>query len=227
MRQRGRPPSDNVTALQARAWFNFVAKVAAGAIEVGSSVQPVSAMRLCEATLDGDHRMAFKWAAGDFVPSVRTRKEIYVGLNFTKAQAESAEYVVLTGPDGFPLWSILRGMHGEMGEFPVDQTEYFQNTFHIYQELITELLDWLQIDKAVCSLPEFMQPNARMSHRPVAINRGMVMAATNHLGWYGLNWDEVLEILCEKIPVMVQKDTTEAELNAAMDALDASQLDFD
>jgi len=225
--KQGRPKSDSTKALQARAWFNFVAKVNAGAVEIGQAVEPVSAMRLCEVTSGGENRTAYRWEDGRSCPLKKNCRDVYTGLKLTAPQIAAANMVLSTGPDGFPLWDILRGKLGKAGDFPLNQTEYFQNTFHIYQELIGKLQEWLQVNNAISALPLYIQPAARTKHHSVAIDRGMVLAITKQLKWYGLEWEEVLVILREKIPVFVQADNTEDELNDAMDKLDASQSNFD
>ena len=125
----GKPKSDHVDTLQAKAWFSVISRLGAGAESVFLDIEkPLSTTeidkRLGVAAFES--RLSRKWRNGENKPSITHRVNLYVYFKWIDKKAlndnhgwhghniinhsalASAELTLNTGPDGSNLWDVLR-----------------------------------------------------------------------------------------------------------------------
>ncbi|MGV3582862.1 MAG: hypothetical protein ACO1N8_11215 [Methylophilus sp.] len=128
-KKRGKPKSDQISCLQAKAWFSAVARLGAGEESVFSDIEkPLSTTEIDKRLGSSacESRLSRKWRNGENRPSHTNKVNLYLyfkwidkktlgvtqgwgGHTITNANAfASAELTLNSGPDGSNLWNVLR-----------------------------------------------------------------------------------------------------------------------
>lgn len=130
MRKVGRPKKNLlIDTLRAKAWFNSVARLAAGAPTIFSFEPAPLQARLIDKFLGSaaeEGRLASKWRRGNCCPNETNRTLLYQNLGWMKLNISkhggvekrrtgihsnpraAAEICLLCGPDGSNLWDVLQ-----------------------------------------------------------------------------------------------------------------------
>lgn len=125
----GKPKSDRVDSLQAKAWFSVISRLGAGEESVFSNTEkPLSTTEIDKrlGVAAYESRISRKWRNGENKPSITHRVNLYTYFSWIDKKTQSnnlgwyghkiirngeftsAELALNTGPDGSNLWDVLR-----------------------------------------------------------------------------------------------------------------------